>query len=360
MRTRCGCQSRAALDPRVAPRSVEGGRHESKRRSFAGLRSLKFCRRPRALATAQGDTAPPRPAGKRLARRGAIPISRASTRTTTRPGTPMERPDEFEGLTLADDHAREDRRDRRGARSALQSAGRQRSVAQQHLAAAAFDLRHVRPQQQTPVAHHRPRRRQDPGAHGRSRRAAARAAASARTRTRAGRSTATRHGSLRSLHHARHPELDDAGRVRQPLRDRPGARHRRDPLRDDSRGARDSARSPPAHRGELEAIPGRRARLVGRRHARRRDDELPRRDCAAALERERQDDRALQAHGGRHRRVDRDVRGREHVGAAVDVLDAAGASRPHAAHLRVRVPRRQSRDAQHPERRARRGGRGRR
>ena len=190
-------------------------------------------------------------------------------------GTPMERPDEFEGLTLADHHAREDRRDRRGARSSLQSAGRQRGVAQQHLAAAASDLRHVRPQQQTPVADHGPRGRQDPGAHGGSRSAAADRRRQHEPELARAVQQLSRHGPLRSLHHARHSELDDAGRLRQPLRDRAGARQRRDPLRDDSRGARDSARSPAAHLRRLEAILGRRARLVGRRHARRRDDELP-------------------------------------------------------------------------------------
>ena len=48
--------------------------------------------------------------------------------------------------------------------------------------------------------------------------------------------------SLRPLHHARPAGFDDAGDLRKPVSDRPGARLRGDPLRDDSRDPRDSSR----------------------------------------------------------------------------------------------------------------------
>ena len=279
------------------------------------------------LATAQSDTAAPR--GWQTPRTSwGDPDLAGIYSNDDETGTPMERPDEFEGLDARHDHAREDRRDRRGARSPLQSAGRQRRVAQQHLAAAALDLRHVRPQQQTPLAHHRPRRRQDSGAHG---------GGAKRGRATGGVSTnQNSRGPFNSYH--------DMG-----LYDRCVTRGIPNSMMPAGYGSRyEIVQAPdsvairyemihearvipldrrPAHRVELEAVLGRRARLVGRRHARRRDDELPRRDRAAAFERERQDDRALQAHVGRYRRMDRDVRGCEHVGAAVDVLDAAGAGR---------------------------------
>ena len=53
---------------------------------------------------------------------------------------------------------------------------------------------------------------------------------------------------LRPLHHARDSRLDDAGHLRQLVPDSPGPGLRRDSLRDGQRGARDSARRPPAPR----------------------------------------------------------------------------------------------------------------
>ena len=53
---------------------------------------------------------------------------------------------------------------------------------------------------------------------------------------------------LRSLHHARHPGLDDAGHLRQLVPDPPGPGLRRDHLRDGARHARHPARRPAARR----------------------------------------------------------------------------------------------------------------
>ena len=272
-------------------------------------------------------------------------------------GTPMERPDEFEGLTLATITPEKiaeivAERDRR-FKAQVDGEGWRRSISPPpHLIFDTFDRNNKRPWLITdPEDGKIPART---------------AQADARQRTGGVSTNQNPRGPFNSytdmglydrcITRGIPNSMMPAG-LRQPLRDRAGARHvaiRYEMIHE--------ARVIPLDRRphvavELAAVPGRRARPVGRRHAGRRDDELPRRDGAATRERERQDDRALHAHVRRHRRVDRDVRGREHLGAAVDVLDAADASRSHAAHLRVRVPRRQSRDAQHPERRARRGGR---
>ena len=55
--------------------------------------------------------------------------------------------------------------------------------------------------------------------------------------------------ALRPLRHARRRRIDDAEDLRQRLSHRAGTRLRRDHGRDDSRGARDPARWPPACRG---------------------------------------------------------------------------------------------------------------
>ena len=66
---------------------------------------------------------------------------------------------------------------------------------------------------------------------------------------------------------------------------------------------------------------GRRARPLGRQHARRRDDELQRQGAVSRLERAPEAHRALHAARARHARVVRDVRRSAHLGAAVDVRD---------------------------------------
>ena len=105
-----------------------------------------------------------------------------------------------------------------------------------------------------------------------ARRAECRPRAAAR-RTRPGRQ---RRGSqpLRSLHHARAARLDDAGDLRQLVRDHPVARLGRDSLRDDSRDASHSARRAPAREIRHPELHGRRARPFRGQHARGRDDEL--------------------------------------------------------------------------------------
>ena len=110
-----------------------------------------------------------------------------------------------------------------------------------------------------------------------------------------------------------------------------------------------------ARRLEDPPVPGRRARPLGRQHARRRDDQLHRQDAVSRLERAPEADRALHAARARHARVVGDVRRSAHLGAAVDVRDEPDARRVAAA-VRVRVPRRQLRAAQHPLRGARRRG----
>ena len=66
--------------------------------------------------------------------------------------------------------------------------------------------------------------------------------------------------------------------LRQRRAHRAEPRQRRHQLRDAGRLARDSARRAPARAGQPQAVPRQRARLLGRRHARRRDEELQRQD----------------------------------------------------------------------------------
>ena len=125
--------------------------------------------------------------------------------------------------------------------------------------------------------------------------------------------------------------------------------------RDDSRDARHPARQPGARQQGHRARHGRPSRPLGRQHARGRDDEFqgsqhlsqrqsgedaPRRAVHARLA---PDDRV----GGHGRRSD-------DLDTAVDVCHAADDERRGAA-LRVRVPRGQLRDQEHPERFPRRG-----
>ncbi len=79
---------------------------------------------------------------------------------------------------------------------------------------------------------------------------------------------------LRPLHHARHRGLDPAGDLQQRQPDRAVAGLRRDRQRDDPRDAHRPARRPAARRLRDQAVARRFARPLGRRHARRRDDEL--------------------------------------------------------------------------------------
>ena len=181
-------------------------------------------------------------------------------------GTPMERPAQFEGRRQEDLTPEEfaklvkDRNDafngRRGHR-----------VRRRAAAADASHLRQLRTQEQARVARGRSARRPDSAAD----RGSAAPAACARRREHQRQSGGplqqlARHGPLRSLHHPRHPCVDDAGRLRQLLRHRAVARQRGDPLRDDPRDARGAVRSAPARvacrSGSISATrePGGRAR----------------------------------------------------------------------------------------------------
>ncbi len=133
-------------------------------------------------------------------------------------------------------------------------------------------VRTLRREEQPRLARGRSARWCDPGAHRRGQRAQCRARAAAR-RARAGRQP-RRSQPLRSLYLARLARLDDAGDLRQLVRDHPVARLGRDSLRDDSRDAAHSARRAPACEVRHPELHGRCAGPFRRQHARRRDDEL--------------------------------------------------------------------------------------
>ena len=102
-------------------------------------------------------------------------------------------------------------------------------------------------------------------------------------------------------------------------------------------------------------VDGRLDRALGRRHARRRDDELP---SAAGVPRrlgEPEGHRALHAHRPRHDRLP--VHGRRSRRRSSAVDRRAAVQPDGRADLRVRVPRRQLRALQRPRRRARQGRR---
>ncbi len=227
----------------------------------------------------------PRPTPLR-ARRGDIPISRAPTRTTTRParrwsgrrssrasGRKTSTPEEFAKLV-------KDRND------AFNQGRRGHRVRRRAAAADASHLRQLRAQEQARLARGGSARRPDSAAD----RGSAAPAARARRREhqrQPGRplQQLARHGPLRSLHHPRHPCVDDAGRLRQLLRHRAVARQRGDPLRDDPRDARGAVRSAPARVARHQAVSRRRAGLVGGRDPGGGDAKLsrgrPRRSGAA-------------------------------------------------------------------------------
>ena len=115
-------------------------------------------------------------------------------------------------------------------------------------------------------------------------------------------------------------------------------------------------RRPAARAGGDPFVDRRLARTLGRRHARRRDDQpaqqLPDRLRRAAP------DRALHARRPEHAALRNHGRRSEDLDATVDADDPAEAQR--AAHLRIRLPRRQLRARRHPLGRAGRRARSRR
>ena len=147
---------------------------------------------------------------------------------------------------------------------------------------------------------------------------------------------------LRSLHHARRHGLHPALALRRRDAHRSIADRSRDQLRDAARHANHPARRPPAGGSGRASVHGLVGRTLGRRHARRRDDQLDRqaRRRTHAAQRGPQADRALHAHRSGHDRLRRDRRRSAHVRAALDVpAHADDAARLRGA--RVFVPRRQ-------------------
>ena len=149
-----------------------------------------------------------------------------------------------------------------------------------------------------------------------------------------------------ALHHAR--AADDPGSVQQQLSDSPDARLRRDPPRDDSRRAHHSSRRTSARRSEHPPVVRRLARPMGRRHARRRHDqfhrqgELQRIHCRAASH------RALHPRRRGHGEIRIHDRRSDDVHEEVDRGDSDGADR--RADLRVRVSRGELRDGEPAQR----------
>ena len=156
--------------------------------------------------------------------------------------------------------------------------------------------------------------------------------------------TVARH-PLHQLRHAEHP-----GGLSELLRDHAGPRRHRTPHRDDPRRPhlshrRRSARlarscSTTATRGRA----GTATRSSSRPSITRRTPPgwVPRTSCAC---------REVPSRRRRHPRVLRHHRRSDRVVAAVDADDSAQAD--GRAHVRIRLPRRELRDARHPERRSR-------
>ena len=171
-------------------------------------------------------------------------------------GVPFERPAQFEGRRIEDISAGGTGRAQQAAQRAVQRRRRRDGVRRRDPSADAPDLRFLRAPEQQPVAGGRSAGREDPAADGGG--AAARPAADRpgprrQQQREPGRAVQQLRGSraLRSLRHARHPQLDDAGRVRQLLRahSKPGLG--RPSLRDDPRAPGDpdrSGRAPAARR----------------------------------------------------------------------------------------------------------------
>ncbi len=166
---------------------------------------------------------------------------------------------------------------------------------------------------------------------------------------------------LRPLHHARHSRLDDAGHLRQLVSHPSAPGIRDDHLRDGPRHARDSARR------RARTSPGRSASTSATRRGHWEGntlvvettnftDKTPYRGSSEQLK----NHRAVHAARSGHRGMVGDTRRSAHLGAAVDVRDESDGRREPAA-VRVRMPRRQLRAAQHPRprrgpKRRRRGG----
>ena len=247
-------------------------------------------------------------------------------------GTPMERPAEFAGKTLADITPAGAPEDRQGTQRAIQHRCRGNGVRRRTAAAGASDLR----------SFDRKNKRAwlvvDP-ADGRIPR---RTDVQPRRRTGGVSTNANPRGPFNSwLDMGLYdrcitrgiPSVDDAGRLRQPIRHHPEPRRRRHPLRDDSRSARHPARrtaSRDRSRASTSAM-----RVAGGRAIRwssRPPNFLPETAPQGSTEQVVMTERFTASVAGR-RRVACDLRGSEHLDAAVDLLDAADQGRSDAADL---------------------------
>ena len=139
-------------------------------------------------------------------------------------GTPFERPADLAGKSLSD-FGEKELAELRKTRQARAQAGAGRiggSEEEDTGAGPSHWYEHLEREQRAGLVRVRTGRRHDPAAHqggARSRRGAPGCAARARACRLVDRSQ-----PLRSLHHPRHPRLDDAGHLRQRLRHHAGAR----------------------------------------------------------------------------------------------------------------------------------------
>src|SRR4029450_1746521 len=151
------------------------------------------------------------------------------------------------------------------------------------------------------------------------------------------------------MHKPRSARFDDARHLRELLQDRSRAGLRGDPVRDDSRGARDSSRKPSAPRQRHSPGYGRCPWPLGRRDARRGDHEFQGSKCLS--QRKFQDPEARREVHARRAGQGGLVRYRERsvdVDAPLDVLDAADHERRRADHA-VRMSRRKLRVGEYSE-----------
>ena len=189
-------------------------------------------------------------------------------------------------------------------------------------------------------------------------RIAARAAV-ARANARQRRRLLHRSQPLRPLHHARAARVDDAGDLRQLVPDRAGPGLRRDPLRDDPRDARHPARRPAARRQDDPQLTWATRAATGkatRWWSRRRTSET-RASTATAIPATLQARRALHPDRAGHASSGRSPSTIPTTWTRPWTFAMPLTMNDERADHGVRVPRRESRDGEHPQRRARRGGR---
>ena len=164
--------------------------------------------------------------------------------------------------------------------------------------------------------------------------------------------------ALRPLHHARRDRLDAARDLRQRPAHHPEPELRRDQLRDDPRHSRDLSRQPRGRQRRRPPVHGQLARPLGRRHARRGDQELHGQDEHRRQRQRHAPQRSADAHRAVHARrpgddpVHRDGQRPGDVHGAFH-LPAHDHEAAELRGVRVLVPRGQRRRRPLAERRAR-------